>query len=54
LSALLTVEVAEVDGCSWWQRTFSMGAAIDGFETIADSRVRGTSDARTWSVARGY
>jgi hypothetical protein len=28
-SALLTVEVAEVDGCSRWQRTFNMGAAID-------------------------
>jgi hypothetical protein len=27
-----TVEVAEVNGCSWRQRTFSMGAAIDGFE----------------------
>jgi hypothetical protein len=41
LSALLTVEVAEVDGCSWWQRTFSMGAAIDGFEPDADHSVSG-------------
>jgi hypothetical protein len=32
LSAELPVQLAAVDGCSWWQRTFGTIAAIDGSE----------------------
>jgi hypothetical protein len=35
-SAELPVQLAAVDGCSWWQRTFGTIAAIDRSEPEAD------------------